>query len=168
VRWQEIIAAGAIALVSSLITAGFGIYLDRARERERRKGEISALIIDTFSRLNRLAETCVGLYGTLAASVENPRYASNVDALRTQASEALNDAWYASRDLDVVLPSAEPLTTQVRRHLREYADVATEHHEAGSNSQAELQSLGDVRELLDGLAAVVRRATGHQRVVGDL
>lgn len=162
--WQEILAAGAVALVSSAITAVFGVHLDRQRELERRRSLVADRIIDHFARLNRLAETSCGLHGALAASVERVGDDDALTDRRRRASEALNDAWYASRDLDVILQAGKPITERLRVFLRLHADTCLEQLEARRFDRPAITALGDVRTVLDELGDLVRTASGHDRL----
>lgn len=162
--WQGILAAGAVALVSSAITAVFGVHLDRRREIERRRSQHADRIIEHFARLNRLAETSCGLHGALAASVERVDDDDTLVDRRRRASTALNDAWYASRDLDVILRSGRPVTGRLRDFLRLHADTCLEQLEARRYDRPAIEALGDVRTVLDELGDLVRAASGHDRL----
>ncbi len=152
-----------MALLSSGLTTYFGIHLDRAREKERLRSQMTTLILDSFSRLNRLAETCAGLSGTLAKAVEDDHYRADAASLRVRVADALHDAWYASRDLDVVLPDVGEATDRLRNNLRTRSDLATMQFERNTYNPGEFKKLEGVRTILDEIGAVVRNVAGIER-----
>lgn len=160
-EWRNILASGGVALASSVITAVLALRFDARREMARRRSDLSDRLLDALSAVNRLAETTAGLYGAVA----DPKYAADNTARRSKAGAALNDAWYATRHLDVLLPSVEPLSDELRNFLRRYADEADRQANAGEFDRRGLDELGDVRQHLDRLRAAVRAAAGFDELI---
>lgn len=140
------------------------MHLDRAREKERLRSEMTTLVLDSFSRLNRLAETCAGLSGTLAKAVEDDHYRADAASLRVQVADALHDAWYASRDLDVVLPDVGEATERLRNNLRNRKDLAITQFERNTYNPGAFEELGSVRSILDEIGAKVRHVAGMELI----
>lgn len=151
-EWQSILASGAVALLSSLVTAVVAFHFDRQRHVAARRSDYANRLLDTFSRLNRYAETCAGRHGALADPVNLDR-----DETRRQASNDLHESWYASRDLDVLLPRAEPLTNELRAFLHAHANEARRQADGHDFDRERLKALGvlsgQVVDEADGWAA---------------
>lgn len=158
-EWQSILASGAVALLSSLITAVVAFHFDRQRHAAARRSDYANRLLDTFSRLNRYAETCAGVYGAVADPAND-----NLEATRRNASDALHESWYASRDLDVLLPRAEPLTNELRKFLRAHADEAKRQADERDFDRKKLSAQGDVRTHLELLRTLVLGAAGFDQL----
>ena len=147
----QVLISGVLILMSASLTHFYDERRVKVEASERRAESVRDLKLSTFSKMSREVEIASGRLYKLAISADINE--------RDSSAELLHDAWYATRDFDVLFPRYVSKTDEIRRLLLMKRDATQRQLDVGQYNFVEIKE-SDVRVILDEISAEIRSELG--------
>lgn len=148
----EVLFSGFFIVVSAVLTHWFDDRRVKHQFAEQRSESLRDLKLNTFSRMNKEVEIASGRLGAVAVSINGPE----VEDIRN----LLHEAWYATRDFEMLFPQLCRETDELRNLLLEQEAIVKRQISNKQFDPEELRHVKSVRIVLDEIAANIRAELG--------
>lgn len=128
-NWLDVLSNGSVAIGASATTGIIAVLIARHTSRTQRRERLDDDRLAILVKMYSLVEIGEGRWRGWAESIHIKR--PDVSEKLSLAEQAIHDAWYATREFEILFPTLSLEMDKTRRQLEETRELAEQQANRG-------------------------------------